>query len=104
MKWVGALGAAGGLYYAGSQGYFDSIFTKEPLVSEQSFLHRLLLRHKEVATLTASRKLLALQIPLPPKKEYDKVRGAIADVLENDDYDDGRVCLTLLLACVWGGT
>lgn len=29
---------------------------------------------------------------MPPKREYEKVRQAIADVLEKDDYDDGAFC------------
>ena len=33
---------------------------------------------------------MLLQIPIPPKKDYDKVRAAISDVLDKDDYDDGR--------------
>ena len=33
-----------------------------------------------------------VQIPIPPKKDYDEVRKAIADILEKDDYDDGVNC------------
>ncbi|KAK9809796.1 hypothetical protein WJX73_007395 [Symbiochloris irregularis] len=55
----GGLGLAGGLIFAQQQGYLSGLFQKES------------------------------HIPLPPKKDYDKVRAAIEDALDKDDYDDG---------------